>query len=109
MATFYFRNAANHWEKILAAVIADAHQVNGSRVLSALGPERCSVHPRRMRAFHEASTRAWIAASAALPVYDALDAHNAIERRMRSLRGLNLHRDSHSILERVARSLSTEN
>lgn len=96
----------NRLRALLPAVVADAHQVNGSRVLAALGVR--PLHPRHMRAFYEASTRVWIAASAALPAYDALDIHRAIELRMRSLRGLNLHRDSHSILERVARSLSAD-
>lgn len=96
----------NRLRALLPAVVADAHQVNGSCVLSALDTR--PLHPRHMRAFYEASTRVWIAAAASLPWKEAMDAHVAIVAHMRSLRGLNLHRDSHSILEHVARSLSTE-
>lgn len=90
-------NAKTYWMDILAAVVADAHHVNGNRVPYA----------DRARSFDQASARVWIAASESLPVYDALDVHGAIERRMRALRGLHFHRDSRSILERVARSLTT--
>lgn len=81
--------------RILAtAVLVDAVRINGNRVHGASPLARVR-------------NRVYLAASDSLEDFDACIVYHAVMSAVRKLRGLNLHRDSHGILDRAARVIAS--